>query len=392
MASKSFLFSADCGENNGKIQFVDSADLQQFIEAERNSWNWLDELNRAGKFRNTKNLINGQLVIINNSIASATANPDSMNIILQTAFGTHRIPISNSPAGKFIAELKETNPDAAGAAITAWMSQPGIELTNFDHINGLVQIGAFAAQITKKTPIAVKKSLEQLNQDYKDKISELQATAKSHQTDFEKKNREQQASIEELLTEIRNHNSDFQTTLRTEADESKASIQNTEKLYKEHMKLKGPVEYWKTKSESHLKAASEYRKYLIGYGAIASIGLVLFLFWLAGHTIEVASAQKPTAIILVLSLMGVVATTIVFWVARILTRLFLSEHHLSIDSAERAVMAQTFLALTAEGQATDDERKIVLTSLFRPTADGIVKDDAAPEFSTASLISKIATK
>jgi hypothetical protein len=70
----------------------------------------------------------------------------------------------------------------------------------------------------------------------------------------------------------------------------------------------------------------------------------------------------------------------------------MSEHHLAIDSEERAVMAKTYLALTKDKAADEKDRSIILTSLFRPTADGIVKDDAAPELSPGALISKVLSK
>ncbi len=42
-------------------------------------------------------------------------------------------------------------------------------------------------------------------------------------------------------------------------------------------------------------------------------------------------------------------------------------------------MITTYLALINEGgAATDKERALVLAPLFRPTEDGLVKDDGAP--------------
>ncbi|WOI45625.1 DUF6161 domain-containing protein [Acidovorax sp. BLS4] len=70
-------------------------------------------------------------------------------------------------------------------------------------------------------------------------------------------------------------------------------------------------------------------------------------------------------------------------------RLYLSAHHLRIDADERAVMVQAYLALTNEGKVTEAERVLVLGPLFRPTVDGIVKDDGAPDLSAASILSKL---
>jgi hypothetical protein len=180
--------------------------------------------------------------------------------------------------------------------------------------------------------------------------------------------------------------------LGEQAMASIASIQETENLYREHMRLKGPVEYWSQKAEAHRTKTLTYRNFLVAFSVLASLALVGSLYWIAGHAIEIATTDKPPAVYLVLVTLGVVLTTIVFWAARILTRLFLSEHHLAIDAEERSIMAQTYLALTAEGQATEQERAIVLGSLFRPTADGIVKDDAAPDLSPAALLSRLGAR
>ena len=54
---------------------------------------------------------------------------------------------------------------------------------------------------------------------------------------------------------------------------------------------------------------------------------------------------------------------------------------LHTDAGERVVMAQTSLALVAESAGPKDvDRTLVLSSLFRPSSTGVVKDDAAPLF------------
>jgi hypothetical protein len=50
-------------------------------------------------------------------------------------------------------------------------------------------------------------------------------------------------------------------------------------------------------------------------------------------------------------------------------------------------MAETYLALTKEGAATEQDRAIVLASLFKPVVDGIVKDDGLPAITPAALLS-----
>jgi hypothetical protein len=155
------------------------------------------------------------------------------------------------------------------------------------------------------------------------------------------------------------------------------------------MNLKAPVQYWEEKAKKHRNSTEKYASSLLIYSLFSFILLGLGLYNLAQHLVDIANNDKPPAVYFVLVSVGVVLTTIIFWVARILTRLFLSQHHLTIDSEERAIMVQTYLALTANNLASTEERAIVLGSLFRPTADGIVKDDAAPDLAPSAILSRL---
>jgi hypothetical protein len=88
----------------------------------------------------------------------------------------------------------------------------------------------------------------------------------------------------------------------------------------------------------------------------------------------------------------VVASTFAFWIGRLLTKLYLSEHHLRNDADERAIMTETYLALTAENAASEGDRNIILGALFRGTPDGIVKEDGPSDFSIQALLSRFAIK
>ncbi|WP_275888041.1 DUF6161 domain-containing protein [Chromobacterium haemolyticum] len=71
--------------------------------------------------------------------------------------------------------------------------------------------------------------------------------------------------------------------------------------------------------------------------------------------------------------------TLCFWVLRIGVRMLLSHIHLENDAAERVTMAKTYLALLRRGRLPEgDDLKTVLAALFRPTGDGIVKDEGVP--------------
>lgn len=80
---------------------------------------------------------------------------------------------------------------------------------------------------------------------------------------------------------------------------------------------------------------------------------------------------------------------LILWIGRLLTRLYLSEHHLRKDAEERRIMTTTYLALMRKGAASDVDRQVILTALFRNSSDGIVKDDGAADLGLSALVSRI---
>ena len=186
---------------------------------------------------------------------------------------------------------------------------------------------------------------------------------------------------------------DVRTAIRETGHSAKEAIDeiNTVKeLFRTQMGLQAPVQYWTEKAASHRKLASKYRGTLVWLGLLSLIACVsayggVFYVILREH-IDIGNSIS----LALLSFGGLaLLTTAALWVSRILTRLYLSQHHLSIDAEERATMVTTYLALMNNNAATDTDRAIVLAALFRPTADGIVKDEAPPMASPAAFLSNL---
>lgn len=399
------LLEVDLGANGIKT-FGSIEEVKELIDNEFLRWSWLSNPPVADHVSSVWSFVRSQLQPTRALIGKiGESNPNNINQLssmLEQAFRNNRMPLSSSPVGQFIIQLSQEEPLAAAAALGSWLGQT-INLSNFAQLKGAFLMAAFDSEITKKTPAAVKRSLEDLRQKYYDAGLKTQKETEEQRETFKTERFRQRRTLISMMKRARHHGMVFANKQQAEihhlsatlAQNSEAAISElkaTEKLYKEHMRLKGPVEYWTQKATTHRAAALSFRRWLVGFSVFAGIGLLLALYWIGDHAVEVASADKPPAVYLVLVTLGVVLTTMVFWAARILTRLFLSEHHLAIDAEERAVMTQTYLALTAEGQAQENERSIVLSALFRPTADGIVKDDAAPDISPAALLSKLGSR
>ena len=69
-------------------------------------------------------------------------------------------------------------------------------------------------------------------------------------------------------------------------------------------------------------------------------------------------------------------STLGVWLTRLSTKIFISSLHLGADAYERVTMIRTYIALLVEDkELEDDDRKLILQALFRPSSTGIFKDD-----------------
>jgi hypothetical protein len=176
---------------------------------------------------------------------------------------------------------------------------------------------------------------------------------------------------------------------RDQKDAAVASIEATEQAYKELMALKAPVDYWNLKAERHRVAEGQAAgrvRWFFGLATPLMAGMFGFVGWYL--LTQVTGAPQPGFYFVASA--GLATTAgLMLWIGRLLTKLYLSQHHLRQDAEERAIMTTTYLALTADQAASDPDRAIILNALFRPTSDGIVKEDGGLDPNLASALSRV---
>lgn len=85
------------------------------------------------------------------------------------------------------------------------------------------------------------------------------------------------------------------------------------------------------------------------------------------------------------------ASSSILWIIRIVVKIALSNLHLSEDAYERVVMIQTYLAFIKEGHGLEEnDKQLILSSLFRPSNIGIIKDESS--ISIGDIISSLKAK
>jgi hypothetical protein len=167
-----------------------------------------------------------------------------------------------------------------------------------------------------------------------------------------------------------------------------AEIKAVQKTYEEAMVLQAPSKYWLDKARAHKRSETSAAWRLVIFFGIAGVGLTAAFYFTALFFLQ-AEADPRTSVYFVASAGLATIAGLVLWVGRLLTRLYLSEHHLRKDAEERRIMTTTYLALMRKTAAGDQDRQVILTALFRNSSDGIVKDDGAADLGLSALVSRL---
>ena len=179
--------------------------------------------------------------------------------------------------------------------------------------------------------------------------------------------------------------------------------------FREDNALKAPVVLWQEKETKHQAESATARTFFIWSLIVTGLlVIVLALFLIFSKDVAYAlvapigcDPAKPETCsgfsARGLSILTLVAAffTCLLWYVRMQMKLFLSERHLALDARERTAFAQTYIGFLAEKDSSDEaagQRAAVYAALFRPSTDGIVKDEGGLDPSIAAALSKFLTK
>ena len=212
--------------------------------------------------------------------------------------------------------------------------------------------------------------------------------AKKRLTDFENQKATQENVFERRIDkqasdsekQIAKQAEDFEITL----NEAKGKLTDFETTFKENIALQSSVAYWTKKREHHQKVMWWLAVFTVTSAVVTGLVTIQAANEYLDKTIdEVKLAQ--IGVTLAISTLGV-------WLTRLSAKIFISNLHLRTDADERVTMIQTYLAFLAEGKGPkDDERQLILQTLFRPSTTGFIKDDG-PTTPFGTIVTKATSK
>lgn len=382
------------GEDDGQQEFRSWDSLEKWIQQEHARWTWLisgqgpvDVQSTSQHLRNTFANIEQQIRTHRNR----GDRLDQVNGLLNNAYHPVNgyLRLSDGVVGTLAHDAREAAGDEAGAFAYAFAIGKATlaSATTLGHFRGalLVAVPGMGA------PAKLADRLSKERNNYR-------STQRSAIAEFDEAQEEQRARLDELiargkklarlaLRQRRDSWKRVQSAWQAQATAAVAELMATDETFKTKMGLQAPVEYWRTKAREHREAENTARMRLYWFFPLALLVLTLSFAGAAALLLDARGAVPSTIYVIVSGGLASIAA-LSFWVGRLLTKLYLSEHHLRLDAEERAVMTTTYLALTHEQAAEEADRQIILNALFRPTTDGLVREDGPPEVSIAALLAR----
>lgn len=386
------LFSLDLQDNGGLFAPTTPAEAVTWMQREQGSWSWLNNSNRGGNhdqgLRQALDQLNQAINNANQAPQYKDSNPQHyQNQItgiantLQEVFVRQRLPHSSTPLAKRIDEYRKAAGDHAATFFASVFVPPQQghhfqpqELLGWRGLTeGLIERYGLSSAPQKGRKQAAEQSFEQLrvkaeslvgeksmaydalHRDYTALAESIHATAGEQKTLFDAAQANREGDFDKLVSD------------------HKQEMENLRKTFREEIALRAPATYWDDKRKEHERLSKVTGG--LSFGGIA--GAAGVLSWLIHDLLRTATpnATPEAWRVAMLVLIGLFAV----WGVRLVVRMFLSHLHLATDAAERVVMARTYLSLL-EGDrlASKEDRQLILQALFRPTSDGIVKDEGIP--------------
>ncbi|WP_296597544.1 DUF6161 domain-containing protein [Phenylobacterium sp.] len=397
----------DLGELGGSYRFRSLDQFLAWIEQERTRWSWLNEVQGRDNF-GLMNFIGGRLNYLRDQSQAAISQgqrlPDLVHMVNQVyvADQGNRILHSEGDYGRRVLDIFEAEGPFAGSAAYAVATNRA----NLANVGNLAQItGALlvAAPSLIRSDV-VSRQLTQERRNLRDRTDRLLDKLEDEAGQRWVQHRDDRLRGRKVARrwakrQFGKWRSQMDTWLRgavgAQADfaqareTTKAEFDNLRATFLEFMRLQAPAQYWSDKAARHKTAEDNARRRLYVFFPLLAAGLTLAFVLVAVLLLEHPPGPAATPLYFIISAgLGTLAG-VSFWVGRLLTKLYLSEHHLRVDAEEREIMTTTYLALTKDQAADEKDRQIILTALFRTTPDGIVKDDGMADGTIAALLARL---
>lgn len=333
--------------------------------------------NIKSKFLNIKTKIEDLLIRKN------TNEYDWRNIFGEITNQPNKFFVFDSPETIFLVELNKLKPSLYIGAFEYLSGNSTPNVTSIDYFSGYVLATIFSNReynLTKKilgnenkTYVELRNYFEKFIQESETHINQYFNRALEKSKTFANQIDNLKNTKEELIQNLYDNE---KNRLENLYNDSANKIKELENTYEEKLRLQKPAEYWKLRSEKLYKEGKSFRNWLICLIIITSYSLYLLL-WLTPEGM-LLSFIKGDASAIKWSI--IYATFVSFMVVgiRALLKAMFSSFHLARDAEEREQLTYFYLSLRKESDINDNDKNLIMQSLFSRSDTGLLKEDSAP--------------
>lgn len=372
-APEPFVFEMPTGTR----RFNSSDELRKWINDEIAAYTWVEQaVAQDSEIRNIYAQLTNPLHEYRKSLDQydsfqGSERADAIRIELQRRIGDHskadRLIESTSADFKFAEHLKDSHDGVVGSYALGHLARLAFNTTKPSAVEAIT-LTILYRRGDDRTLDAQKSAFGKLQ-------ASLIATYDAATANLHQHTEVLIGQIQGMETATEKHEEQFNAVISNEALLLKDIIETTEQelvnittTYDQKLALQSSVSYWTNKKKGHTTA-------VIGFAAATGVTAILsaLLVWfLIDHYLAIPISEAKLsgfAIPVIFSTMGV-------WMTRLLSKIFISNLHLRTDAEERVTMINTYLAILRDGQGLeDDQKRLILTTLFRPSATGYIADD-----------------
>lgn len=221
----------------------------------------------------------------------------------------------------------------------------------------------------------IKSKLQEISNDSDEQYKEIT-------TFIETKHNEIQAQFEEQSKGLK----EFRSSINIWQKEKEAGFKDLEETYKNKLSLEAPELLWNNRSKEYRGLARCWTAVLV----VATVALVVFLKELVViiHEYSLNAVQDIPFISKSFILVSIISFFV--YIIRVLIKIVMSNHHLATEYEQKAALTRFYQALTYAGtDISQEERIIIIHSLFSKTETGLVKTDSSNDVDAIlSVLSK----
>lgn len=199
-----------------------------------------------------------------------------------------------------------------------------------------------------------REAFDTFKDDIKEKKDELEEDKKETEISLSDLIADAQKTFDETVSKM----SERLAVIKNEHEDNLLALKET---IASHMHVRAAVDYWNDTARLHLTRAGQSTAWFVISGLSILTVLLGLLYGLRYFDI----LSQPMAPLILVFLLGM-PTGAGFWLLKMVAGTRREQERLANRAQERVAMVESFLALESEGQTHDNERLLLLESLFRP--------------------------